>query len=58
MTDGENSADDLSKSEDISVNRSIPDIIESPNFNDAYTAWRKLSFNLLFWKWKKIVGLA
>ena len=48
MTDGENSADDLSKSEDISVNRSIPDIIESPNFNDAYTAWRKLSFNLLF----------
>jgi hypothetical protein len=40
MTDGECSTDDLSKSED-SVNRSIPDIIESPNFADTYNAWRK-----------------
>ncbi|RZB40481.1 hypothetical protein BDFB_004991 [Asbolus verrucosus] len=42
MTDGDCSADDLSKSEEISVNnRSIPDIIESPNFTDTYNAWRK-----------------
>ncbi|KAJ3631621.1 hypothetical protein MTP99_012740, partial [Tenebrio molitor] len=41
MTDGECSTDDLSKSED-SVNRSIPDIIESPNFADTYNAWHEM----------------
>lgn len=44
MTDGECSADDLSRSEDISINRTIPDIIESPNFQDTYNAWRKFSY--------------
>ncbi|EFA01742.1 hypothetical protein TcasGA2_TC007338 [Tribolium castaneum] len=37
MTDGDFSADDLSKSED-SANRSL-DAVESPNFNDTYNAW-------------------
>lgn len=44
-TDGENSADDLSKSEEISLNRSN-NTNDSPNFTDTYNAWRKFFFNL------------
>lgn len=42
MTDGELSADDLSKSEEISFNNKFINSTDgSPNFADTYNAWRK-----------------
>lgn len=53
------SADDLSKSEEISLNLSLNKCYpeeDSPNFADTYNAWRKYVFVeitfLLPWKYK------
>lgn len=43
------SADELSKSEDISVNNKSANENGSPNFTNAYNAWRKYGFTFSYY---------